>query len=242
MAARSRRGGRRRQARLAGRAGVAAAAAFASVSMTAITSWPATVEPSPFRISTSTPRPGAGSSSTTLSVSTSIRFSSRATASPGLLVPADERRLGDRLRQLRHLDFDSHEHASASGARRASRRRESCGANASSISLLLALDVLRHVADGGRRGDRSPGVRHDLILGSASSRKYARSRYHAPWFCGSSWHHTTSVAFGNLRERRPEIGMRERVLLLEADDRDVARSCARAGARRARSRPCRGRR
>ena len=33
--------------------------------------------------------------------------------------------------------------------------------------------------------------------GSASARKYARSRYHAPWFCGSSCTQTSSFAFGN---------------------------------------------
>ncbi len=65
--------------------GAEAAAPFASVSMIAMTSCPTTVEPSPFRISASAPDTGAGSSSTTLSVSTSIRFSSRLTASPGFL-------------------------------------------------------------------------------------------------------------------------------------------------------------
>ena len=60
-------------------------AAVASESITAITSLDVTVEPSGFTSSTSTPSPGAGSSSTTLSVSTSIRFSSRFTASPGFL-------------------------------------------------------------------------------------------------------------------------------------------------------------
>jgi hypothetical protein len=55
------------------------------VSITAITSLDVTVDPSGLVISASTPSEGAGSSSTTLSVSTSIRFSSRATASPGFL-------------------------------------------------------------------------------------------------------------------------------------------------------------
>jgi hypothetical protein len=63
----------------------AAAVAFASVSITAITSRLCTVAPLGATISTSTPAAGAGSSSTTLSVSTSIRFSSRPTASPGCL-------------------------------------------------------------------------------------------------------------------------------------------------------------
>ena len=80
--------------------------ALASVSITAMTSCAVTVAPSALRISVSTPAAGAGSSSTTLSVSMSIRFSSRLTASPGLLVPVDERRLGDGLRQHRHFDFD----------------------------------------------------------------------------------------------------------------------------------------
>src|SRR6476661_5323586 len=61
------------------------AAALPSVSITAITSFEVTVDPSGRVISVSTPSPGAGSSSTTLSVSTSIRFSSRLTASPGFL-------------------------------------------------------------------------------------------------------------------------------------------------------------
>ena len=66
-------------------AAAAVAAPLASVSMTAITSFDVTVAPSGFTSSTSTPSPGAGSSSTTLSVSTSIRFSSRATDSPAFL-------------------------------------------------------------------------------------------------------------------------------------------------------------
>jgi hypothetical protein len=61
------------------------AAALPSVSMTAITSFDVTVEPSGRVISVSTPSPGAGSSSTTLSVSMSIRFSSRLTGSPAFL-------------------------------------------------------------------------------------------------------------------------------------------------------------
>ena len=69
-----------------GAAGCAAAegatVAAAVVSITATTSWPMTVAPSLLRISVSTPESGAGNSSTTLSVSTSIRFSSRLTASP----------------------------------------------------------------------------------------------------------------------------------------------------------------
>src|SRR6202040_2522221 len=70
----------------AGGVAVAAVAApFASLSMTAITSCPATVAPSPFRTSTSTPATGAGNSSTTLSVSTSTRFSSRSTGWPAFL-------------------------------------------------------------------------------------------------------------------------------------------------------------
>ena len=93
---------RRRQVRRSGRCAVAAVAVadgrrrgeprtaprsrpWPSLSMTAITSWPVTVAPSPCRISTSTPACGAGSSSTTLSVSTSTRFSSRATLSPSFL-------------------------------------------------------------------------------------------------------------------------------------------------------------
>ena len=73
-----------------------------------------------------------------------------------------------------------------------------------------------------------------------SARRYARSRYHAPWFCGSSWHQTTSFAFGILR-RPPRLNsvVRERILLLEAHDRDVVDLAARAGTRAARSRPCR---
>ena len=61
------------------------APAVAAVSMRAMTSPDTTVPPSPLRISTSTPSAAAGNSSTTLSVSTSIRFSSRVTASPTFL-------------------------------------------------------------------------------------------------------------------------------------------------------------
>src|SRR4029453_9573785 len=63
----------------------AAPSALPSVSMTAMTSFDVTVEPSGRVISTSTPSPGDGNSSTTLSVSTSIRFSSRLTGSPAFL-------------------------------------------------------------------------------------------------------------------------------------------------------------
>jgi hypothetical protein len=66
-------------------AGAAMAPACAAVSMRAITSPATTVSPSPLTISTNTPLSGAGSSRTTLSVSMSIRFSSRATASPAFL-------------------------------------------------------------------------------------------------------------------------------------------------------------
>jgi hypothetical protein len=66
-------------------AGAAAAAALPSVSITAMTSPLVTLSPSFFTILASTPSTGAGSSSTTLSVSTSIRFSSRFTASPAFL-------------------------------------------------------------------------------------------------------------------------------------------------------------
>src|SRR6185312_3564109 len=62
-----------------------AAVAFPSVSITAITSPLVTESPSFLMIFASTPSEGAGSSRTTLSVSTSIRFSSRATASPAFL-------------------------------------------------------------------------------------------------------------------------------------------------------------
>ena len=82
---------------------------------------PRSTSPSSRRPSRSRParrRRGAGSSSTTLSVSTSIRFSSRADRLAGLLVPADERRLGDRLRQLRDLDFDAHDVPSSLTVRR----------------------------------------------------------------------------------------------------------------------------
>jgi len=61
------------------------AAALASVSICAIVSPLTTVAPSPLMILTMTPATGAGNSSTTLSVSMSIRFSSRATASPAFL-------------------------------------------------------------------------------------------------------------------------------------------------------------
>ena len=54
-----------------------------SVSSRAISSPATTVLPSPRTISAITPAAGAGTSSTTLSVSTSIRISSIATASPG---------------------------------------------------------------------------------------------------------------------------------------------------------------
>src|SRR5207244_8829611 len=66
-------------------AGAGAAATFAPVSITAMISCALTVEPSGRRISVITPESGAGNSSTTLSVSTSIRFSSRLTASPAFL-------------------------------------------------------------------------------------------------------------------------------------------------------------
>src|SRR5450631_69518 len=69
-------------------AGATDAAALAPVSMTAMISCAFTVEPSGRRISMITPESGAGNSSTTLSVSTSIRFSSRLTASPAFLCQA----------------------------------------------------------------------------------------------------------------------------------------------------------
>ena len=59
------------------------AVALPSVSIRAISSPATTVLPSPRTISAITPAAGAGTSSTTLSVSTSIRISSIATASPG---------------------------------------------------------------------------------------------------------------------------------------------------------------
>ncbi|TLD47709.1 MAG: hypothetical protein FAZ92_00005 [Accumulibacter sp.] len=68
-----------------GAAAAATVPACAAVSMRAITSPATTVSPSPLTISTNTPLSGAGSSRTTLSVSMSIRFSSRATASPAFL-------------------------------------------------------------------------------------------------------------------------------------------------------------
>ena len=64
---------------------MALAVAFASVSITAMTSPLVTLSPSFLTIFANTPSTGAGSSSTTLSVSTSMRFSSRFTASPGFL-------------------------------------------------------------------------------------------------------------------------------------------------------------
>ena len=69
----------------AGAATAATVPAWAAVSMRAITSPATTVSPSPLTISTNTPLSGAGNSRTTLSVSMSIRFSSRATASPAFL-------------------------------------------------------------------------------------------------------------------------------------------------------------
>jgi hypothetical protein len=67
----------------------AAALALASVSIWAMTSPEATDSPFCLTILTITPASGAGSSSTTLSVSMSIRFWSRATASPSLTCQAD---------------------------------------------------------------------------------------------------------------------------------------------------------
>src|SRR6202142_3212794 len=63
----------------------AAAAEAAAGSITAMTSPDPAVPPSALTILAMTPSAGAGSSSTTLSVSTSIRFSSRATVSPTFL-------------------------------------------------------------------------------------------------------------------------------------------------------------
>ncbi len=138
---RGRRGGGRGRRRLGGLfasasfgAAAAAAAPFASVSMIAITSFDVTVEPSGFTSSTSTPSPGAGSSSTTLSVSTSIRFSSRATASPGFLCQltsvasaTDSGSCGTftSMRMFYTLEING---------RRPSRRTSSRRANASSMS------------------------------------------------------------------------------------------------------------
>src|SRR5215470_13278552 len=71
-----------------GGGGAAAAVPFASVSIVPITSPETTVPPSPLATFTRTPSAGAGSSRTTLSVSMSIRFSSRLTASPSRLCHA----------------------------------------------------------------------------------------------------------------------------------------------------------
>ena len=65
--------------------GAVVAVAVASVSIRAINSPATTLLPSPLTISINTPCAGAGSSNTTLSVSISIRFSSRAMASPTFL-------------------------------------------------------------------------------------------------------------------------------------------------------------
>ena len=87
----------------------AAAAPLASVSMTAMTSFDVTVAPSGFTSSTMTPSAGAGNSSTTLSVSTSIRFSSRATPSPGFLCQLTSVASVTDSGKLRDFHFDAHD-------------------------------------------------------------------------------------------------------------------------------------
>src|SRR4029077_11845271 len=87
--------------------------------------------------------------------------------------------------------------------------------------LALTLDVLRHVADGGRRGHRPAGVRDDLVLARVLAEIRAQTvpralilrLFLAPHDLGR---------LRELVELRPEFRMRERVLLLEADDGDVA--------------------
>ena len=98
---------RRRRLRAAARRGRARPPrALASVSMTAITSWPATVEPS--ALTDLDQHAGAGRRQLEhdlvgLDVDQVLVARDRVAR---LLVPADERRLGHRLGQLRDFDFD----------------------------------------------------------------------------------------------------------------------------------------
>ena len=118
------------------------------------------------------PTRGAGSSSTTLSVSMSIRFSSRLTASPAFLcqltsvASATDSGSCGTLTSIEHAsDFAP---VSVAGDHLA--RRE-LGRERVRDQLLLLRDVLRHVADRGRRRDRAAGVGEHLFVAAMSARR-----------------------------------------------------------------------
>src|SRR5690349_3653825 len=196
-----------------------AALAFASVSMTAMTSFDVTVAPSGRVISASTPSPGAGSSSTTLSVSMSIRFSSRLTASPGCLCQltsvasaTDSGSCGTLtsilIGILGRLARDHH------------LARTKLGGERILDELLLLGGVLGGIADGGRCGHRPPGVVERLAIVEVGAKVDIESipRTLVLRFL---------LAPDDLLRRRVladlalVIVVRERILLLEAQDCDI---------------------
>ena len=181
-----------------------------SVSITAMTSLRGDRRAVALTISVSTPASGAGNSSTTLSVSMSIRFSSRATASPAFLCQVTSVASATDSDSCGNFDFNQHRHPVI-------RTGGPCPAQVSTAARMLA--VLRRSASpdsvdaildeppsaarcawqcSPTAGDAETDGRHRRAPASApmSARRYARIRYQAPWFCGSSWHQTTSLAFG----------------------------------------------
>ena len=97
---------------------------------------------------------------------------------------------------------------------------------------------LRHVADGRRRRDRPPRVRDDHVrqrVRRGSTRAAGTTRPGSAALPGTRRPRSRS---GNCASSLAQFGVRERVLLLEAQDRDVGDARSRADARRARSRPC----
>src|SRR3989442_12942519 len=197
------------------------AAPFASVSMTAMTSCAVTVAPSGLRISVTMPEPGAGNSSTTLSVSTSTRFSSRLIESPAFLCQLtsvasviDSGRTGT----LTSMSISLPRLCRSVRRHHLAGRKLFC--ERFSDELLLLRQMLRRIADRGRRRDRAARVGQHLAFADvpAQIRSQAVPRALVLRFF------LAPDDFGGTRildDLRLEVGMRKRILLLEPDHRHV---------------------
>src|SRR5439155_17984478 len=186
---------------------------FASVSMTAMTSCAPTVAPSDLRISVTIPEAGAGNSSTILSVSTSTRFSSRLTASPAFLCQLtsvasviDSGRTGT----LTSMSISLPRLRRSVRRHHLARRKLFC--ERFGDELLLLRQMLRLIANRGRRRDRAARVGQHLLFADvpAQIRSQAIPRALVLRFF------LTPDDFGRIRildDLSLEVGMRKRILL-----------------------------
>src|SRR5712692_7928843 len=200
------------------------AVTFASVSIVAMTSPLVTLSPSLLTIFASTPSAGAGSSSTTLSVSTSMRFSSRFTASPGFLRHAtsvaseiDSDSCGTFTSTCMRVSFFS------LGGLLLRHFRAERGVD----EFLLLLQVKLHVAHRGRGRRRAPRVL-EVLVGAQVPQQVMLDAVPRALVAGLFLAPHDALRVRIRVDLRLELVVREGVELLEAHDRDVVIHLARA--------------